>query len=384
MKSVGVSCVEYLGGRDVKSLIPLDELQKKMTAISSVVPGKTTMPILSMVLIIAEENSITFSATDLDISVTSKIKGKVEEPGSIAAPAKKLTEIVKSLSGDQVAFEVKDSALNITSGRSSFVINGRNADDFPKIPKQEGKSEFSIDFQLLEKLIKKTIYSVSNDLTRPALCGVLWKVSGDGMTMVSTDGHRLAKIDLKQKIAIVDKIDVIIPPKALSTLKYFSSGQERVKIQLAENNVSFSMEDVVIYSRLLEGPFPNFSKVIPENNKKKLTLSKNSLSEATKRVSILSDSLTHLVVFSLKENKLLLNVTTKELGGAKEEIDVSYTDDPIEIGYNANYIQDILKTIDSDDIIIYLDRSDNAGVIIPDEQAKEFDQLCIIMPLRIS
>jgi len=368
----------------VKSLIPLEELQKKMTAISSVVPGKTTMPILSMVLIIAEENSLTFSATDLDISVTSKIKGKVEETGSIAAPAKKLAEIVKSLSGDQVILEVKDGALNITAGRSSFVINGRNADDFPQIPKQEGKSEFSIDFQLLEKLIKKTVYAVSNDLTRPALCGVLWKVSGDGMTMVSTDGHRLAKIDLKQKIAVVDKMDVIIPPKALSTLKYFSSGQEVVKIQLAENNISFSMEDVVIYSRLLEGPFPNFSKVIPENNKKKLTLTKKSLSEATKRVAILSDNLTHLVVFSLKENKLLLNVTTKDLGGAKEEIDVSYSDDPMEIGYNANYIQDILKTIDSDDITIYLDRSDNAGVIVPDEQTKEFDQLCIIMPLRIS
>jgi DNA polymerase-3 subunit beta len=379
-----LNCVEILGGRDVKSLIPLEELQKKMTAISSVVPGKTTMPILSMVLIIAEENSLTFSATDLDISVTSKIKGKVEETGSIAAPAKKLTEIVKSLSGDQVMLEVKDGALNITAGRSSFVINGRNADDFPQIPKQEGKSEFSIDFQLLEKLIKKTVYAVSNDLTRPALCGVLWKVSGDGMTMVSTDGHRLAKIDLKQKIAVVDKMDVIIPPKALSTLKYFSSGQEIVKIQLAENNISFSMEDVVIYSRLLEGPFPNFSKVIPENNKKKLTLSKNSLSEATKRVAILSDNLTHLVIFSLKEDKLLLNVTTKELGGAKEEIDVSYSDDPMEIGYNANYIQDILKTIDSDDITIYLDRSDNAGVIVPDEQTKEFDQLCIIMPLRIS
>ncbi|MCD6379894.1 DNA polymerase III subunit beta [bacterium] len=368
----------------MKSLISLDELQQKMSAISSVVPGKTTMPILSMVLITAKENSLTFSATDLDISVTSKIKGTVEENGSIAAPAKKITEIVRSLSGDQVTFEAKDGALYIKSGRSNFVINGRNAEDFPQIPKQEGKTEFSIDFQLFEKLIKRTIYAVSTDLTRPALCGVLCKVSGDGITMVSTDGHRLAKIDLKQKIANVDKIDAIIPPKALLTLKQFSSGQNKVKIQLAENNISFSMEDVVIYSRLLEGPFPDFSKVIPENNKKKLTLSRSSLYEATKRVAILSDALTHLVIFSIKKNKLLLNVTTKELGGAEEEIDVEYSDEPMEIGYNARYVQDILKTIESDDIIFHLDRSDNAGVIVPVEQANEFDHLCIIMPLRIN
>ncbi|MDZ7860481.1 MAG: DNA polymerase III subunit beta [Candidatus Krumholzibacteriota bacterium] len=368
----------------MKSLIPLDELQKKMSAISSVVPGKTTMPILSMVLIKAEENLLTFSATDLDISVTSRIKGKVEKNGSIAAPAKKLTEIVKSLSGDQVSFEVDKGALNIVSGRSSFVINGRNADDFPQIPKQEGKTGFSIDFKLLEKLIKKTTYAVSTDLTRPALCGVLCKVNTDGMTMVSTDGHRLAKIDLKQKFTNVDKIDVIIPPKALSTLKQFSSGQNRVNIQLAENNVSFSMEDVVIYSRLLEGPFPDFSKVIPENNKKELVLSRTSLLEATKRVSILSDSLTHLVVFSIKEGKILINVKTKELGGAKEEIDVSYSDNPMEIGYNANYLQDILRTMEGDNIIFYLDRPDNAGVVVPAKQEEEYDHLCIIMPLRIN
>lgn len=368
----------------MRSIIPLDELQKKMTAISSVVPGKTTMPILSMVLISAKDKKLTFSATDLDISVTSGIDGEVVSPGAIAAPARKITEIVKSLAGDDVVFESEGDNLTITCGRSRFEINGRSSDDFPKIPKQDSRSSFSIDFNLLEDVISKTIYAVSTDLTRPALCGVLWKLGAEGITMVSTDGHRLSKLDMKRAMPGVEGMDVIIPPKALSTLKHFSGGGDMVEIRLAENSVSFNMEDVVVFSRLLEGPFPDFTKVIPKGNKKKLSLSRDALSAATRRVSILSDSLTHMVVFSLEKDKVVLNVTTKDIGGAKEEVDAAFTGEPMEIGYNAAYIQDILKSMDGDEIVFNLDRPDNAGMIVPSEQKKEYDHICIIMPLRIS
>ncbi len=368
----------------MKVLVPLGELNKKMNAISSVVPGKTTMPILSMVLVGADSSGISFSATDLDISVTSKIAGKVEAEGKVAAPAKKIAEIVKSLSGEEVVMEVDGEKLSLVCGKSRFVVNGRNPDDFPRLPQQESKTEFEIDSGLLGKLIQKTVYAVSTDLTRPALCGVLWDVDKSGLVMVSTDGHRLAKVDLRKEMKGVQKTSVIVPPKALSTFRSYSEKDELIKVSLGENSISFTMKDVSIYSRLLEGPFPNYQKVIPAGNEKELVISKEALSSATKRVSILSDALTHQVIFTLDKNKVTLHVTTQDLGEAREELEASYSADPMDIGYNASYIQDILRTMEGDEIEIRLDKPDNAGIVQPVDKGGDLKHICIVMPLRIN
>ncbi len=368
----------------MKIQVPLGELSKKMNAISSVVPGKTTMPILSMVLVSAEGSDISFSATDLDISVTSKVNGAVEAPGKIAVPAKKIAEIVKALSGDEVTLEVEGEKLTIRCGKSRFSVNGRRADDFPKMPKQESSTEFEVQAPLLRKMIQKTIYAVSTDLTRPALCGVLWEVDRNGLTMVSTDGHRLAKVEAKVELKNVEKAEVIVPPKAMATFRSYSEKDEMIKIGLGDNSVSIEMNEVSIYSRLLEGPFPSYQKVIPAGNNKALTVTRDELSAATKRVSILSDALTHQVVFSVDKDKLTLHVTTQDLGEAREELDADYADEPMEIGYNAAYIQDILRTIEGDEISFRLDRPDNAGIVTPVEEKGDIKQLCIVMPLRIN
>ena len=368
----------------MKINVPLGELSKKMNAISSVVPGKTTMPILSMVLINVEGSTISFTATDLDISVTSKVAGTVEAQGSIAVPAKKIAEIVKSLSGDEVTMEAEGEKLTIRCGKSRFSVNGRSADDFPKMPKQESSTEFEIQAPLLRKMIKKTIYAVSTDLTRPALCGVLWEVDRNGLTMVSTDGHRLAKVEAKLELKNVEKAEVIVPPKALSTFRSYSEKDEMIRVGLGDNSVSIEMDNVSIYSRLLEGPFPSYQKVIPAGNEKALLVPREDLSAATRRVSILSDALTHQVVFSLDRDKLTLHVATQDLGDAREELEATYADEPMEIGYNAAYIQDILRTIDGDEISFKLDRPDNAGVVTPADEKGDIRQLCIVMPLRIN
>jgi len=368
----------------VKISVPLGELSKKLNAISSVVPSKTTMPILATVLLSADDDGIRFSATDLDISVTSVIKGEITEKGKVAAPAKKLAEIVKSLSGDTVKLEVDGEKVTIKCGKSKFVVNGRKADDFPKLPKQEGKTEFTIDPGILSKMVHKTVYAVSTDLTRPALCGVLWELDRTGIAMVSTDGHRLAKVEVKMELGDIQKMDVIVPPKALSTVRAYSEGEEGVKVSVGENSISFDMKDSSIYSRLLEGPFPNYQKVIPAGNDKELIIKKEGLADATKRVSILSDALTHQVVFSIGKDKLTLHVNTQELGEAREEIDANFKADPMDIGYNAGYIMEILRTIEADEISLMLDRPDNAGMLKPVAHEGDMEQMCIIMPLRIS
>ena len=372
------------GGRGVKVSVPLSELNHKMNAISSVVPGRTTMPILSTVLVSAEKGDFSISATDLDISVTSRVNGSVSEEGKIAAPAKKIAEIVKSLAGGEVLLETEGEKLAISCGKSKFVVNARSADDFPKLPKQEGKTAFTVDPGIVSELTQKTIYAVSTDLTRPALCGVLWEVDRKGISMVSTDGHRLAKVEIAMDLGSVHKMDVIVPPKALATLRTYSEGENEVRISIGENSISFEMKETTIYSRLLEGPFPNYQRVIPAKNEKELVVSRSALVDATKRVSILSDSLTRQVVFSIGANKLTLNVRTQELGEAREEIEASFAEEPMEIGYNANYVLDILRTIDSEEIVFLLDRPDNAGLVKPAGDGGNIKQLCIIMPLRIN
>ncbi len=367
----------------MKVIIPLLELSRKVSAISTVVPSKTTMPILSTMLIGADGNGITFSATDLDISVTSKVKGRVEVEGKIAVPGKKIAEIVKSLSGDEVILEADREKLTIICCKSRFVVNGRSSDDFPTMPKQEGKTSFTINPGLLLKLIQKSIYAVSTDLTRPALCGVLWEVDRNRLAMISTDGHRLAKVETKIELPDVKKMDVIVPPKALSTLKAYAEGEEKIDVDIGENSISFEMSGTSIYSRLFEGPFPNYQKVIPAANEKELVVTKSVLADATRRVAILSDALTHQVIFSLDKDKLKLHVSTQEIGEASEEIEASFSSDPLEIGYNASYILDIMRTIDSDEISFLLDRPDNAGLIKPVSQEADIKQVCIIMPLRI-
>jgi DNA polymerase-3 subunit beta len=355
-----------------------------MNAISSVVPSKTTMPILSTVLMSAEKGDFNISATDLDISVTSKVNGVVMEEGKIAVPARKIAEIVKSLAGDEVHLEAQEEKLTVVCGKSKFVVNARNADDFPKLPKQESKTSFPVDPEIINELYQKTSYSVSTDLTRPALCGVLWEVDRKGIAMVSTDGHRLAKVEISMDLGSVQKVDVIVPPKALATLRTYSDGEKEVRISIGENSISFDMKETMIYSRLFEGPFPNYHRVIPAKNEKELIVSRSALAEATKRVSILSDSLTRQVVFSVGKNKLTLNVSTQELGEAREEIEASFTGEPMDVGYNATYVLDILRTVDAEEIVFLLDRPDNAGLVKPASDGGNLKQLCIIMPLRIS
>jgi DNA polymerase-3 subunit beta len=367
----------------VKVSVPLGELSHKMNAISSVVPGKTTMPILSTVLMSAEKEIFSISATDLDISVTSRVNGAVAEEGRIAVPAKKIAEIVKSLSGDQVVLESEGEKLTLSCGKSRFVVNARSAEDFPKIPKQDSNTSFAIDPEIISELTQKTVYSVSTDLTRPALCGVLWEVDRKGIAMVSTDGHRLAKVEIAMDLADVHKTDVIVPAKALGTMRTYAEGEKEVRISIGENSISLDTKETTIYSRLLEGPFPNYQRVIPAKNEKELVISRSALAEATKRVSILSDSLTRQVVFSIGKNKLTLNVSTQELGEAREEIEASFSGEPMDIGYNANYVLDILRTIDAEEIVFLLDRPDNAGLVKPASDGGNLKQLCIIMPLRI-
>lgn len=369
----------------MKFTLPKSRLFNFLQNILKVVPTKSTLPILTNLLIEALDNKIKISATDLDISITSTVECNVIKKGSASIPAKILFDIIKELPESDISFEATSQRVEIKFPNGSYKIASVSPEEFPKLPAVNTKKEIKISGSDLVKMITKTTFACSDDETRPALNGVLWQTKGDKMQMVATDGHRLAKMSLENKKLKGLYDDVIIPPKVLNLIPTFiTSDDQEIGIIFGENNIIFNLGGNVLTSRLIDGPYPNFEQVIPPEGDKKMSVPKDDLSHAVRRVSILSNSLTHQVKFSLKSGSLTLSTTNADVGGeGKEVLDCDYDGEQIELGYNANYITDILTKIDSSDVIFELSTSVAAGIIYSPNIPKE-DFLCLVMPLRLA
>ncbi len=331
-----------------------------------------------------EKGRVFLTANDLDVSLTTIIDCDIEGEGAIAVPGKKFFEIARSLPDDVVEIGVEAERITVKCRRSRFRVMGKNPEEFPKLPEQKPLASFSMKTGTLDGMVEKTIYAVSNDLTRPSLCGVLWEVKAGKLIQVATDGHRLAKVEYKGDFKDVEGKEFIVSPKALNILRSLMDEKDEVKISLAENHITFDMEDSIIYSRLIEGPFPDYRQVVPPNNTKELVVNRDELADACRRVSILSSAITHQVKLSIGADVLTVSVNTPDVGEALEELKCSFKNEPLEIGYNARYLLDILRTMETEDIAFLLDRSDNTGVLEPVGGGEELEHQCLLMPLRLS
>ena len=369
----------------MKFSLSKSKLSNCLQSILQVVPTKSTLPILTNILIEALENKLKISATDLDISITSTVECTVARKGAAALPAKILFEIIRELPESDITFESTNTRVEIRVPNGSYKISAVSSDDFPKLPAVNTKKEIKIGGEDLVKMIRKTTFACSTDETRPALNGVLWQTEGDRMQMVATDGHRLARMAVENTRLKGISEDIIIPPKVLNLIPKFLDGEEKeVGVIFGENNIIFNLRDTVLTSRLIEGPYPNFEQVIPDKNDKKLMISKDDLGGAVRRVSILSNALTHQVKFSLQKGELALSTSNADVGGeGREVIKCDYQGEPIEIGYNATYVLDILSRIEDEEAVFELSTPVAAGVIYSPTVPKD-DFLCLIMPLRLA
>jgi DNA polymerase-3 subunit beta len=373
------------GGKGVKIKIDQKSLLKHTQGISAIVPTKTSLPILSTFLLESKgDGKITLTANDLDVSLATTIECQTEGGGSVSVPGKKFFEIVRSLPDDTVEIETQGEKIAIKCRKSRFKMVGKAAEEFPKLPEQKTIANFTIDAGTMDDMISKTSYAVSSDLTRPSLCGVLWEVKGGNLCMVATDGHRLAKVVLEGAVAETSANEVIVSPKALNILRSLSAEKDQVTVSLTENHIMFDLGESVIYSRLLEGPFPDYNQVIPKKNDKRMVINREELTDACRRVSILSSVITHQVKLVLGKDNLTLSVNTPDVGEAVEEVPCSYAETQMEIGYNARYLLDILKTVDSEDVQFLLDRNDNAGMLVPEGGDGKLNHQCLLMPLRLT
>ncbi|TMQ59258.1 MAG: DNA polymerase III subunit beta [Candidatus Eisenbacteria bacterium] len=376
----------------MKFSIAQTELLDALQVVSSAVPTRTTLPVLSNILLEASEDRIEMRATDLDLAISTRARASVKDVGTLTVPAKKLFELVRKLPKEELKIEAKDLTLNVESKGGRYKFLCIRPEEFPAIPTVTPDVEASLDADLLERLIRRTIYSVSTDETRPALNGSLFQIRDGELRIVATDGHRLSKASCKPPggIPTPPKGDVIVPLKALNqVLRLLSGAAQPVQIGISKNHARFAIGDTTLTTKLIEGPFPNYEQVLPKQNNKHLRVKRENFAQALERVSVFSDSLTRQVKLSLRPNRLTLIVQTPDQGEATEELDAQYGSDDLDIGYNAAYLLDILRTVDSEEVDIRLNTPVTAGLIAPaalgdkGSSAKE-DLLCLVMPLRLA
>lgn len=362
------------------------ELSDRLQTVLSVISSKTTLPILANVLIKADAERISLSATDLDLSISTSLPGKVAKAGQTTVHARTFAEIIRELPGEEVTCSEQNNRLEIRTARGVYKISGMAADEFPRLPEIKGAAQTKMPPDQLAEMVKKTAYAVSADETRPALNGILWQAAEDGMRMAATDGHRLARYMVPENRLTGVSEDIILPAKALQLVtKMTADMSDEIGVTFGEKNTVFNFGETTITSRLIEGPYPNYEQVIPTGNDKIMTVAVEELTGGVRRVSILSNSLTRQVKFSLTKDSLELSATNQDVGGeAKEKIPCEYNGDDLEIGYNAGYVLDILKNLQSEKVEFALSTSIAAGIIKACDGPIKHNYLCLIMPLRLA
>lgn len=362
------------------------EFFEALQKVIGVVPQKTTISILTCVLMDLDGDTLNMTGTDLEISITTSLQVSGHEKGSAAIPAKILLEIVREL--PDVPLHIQDDSSNkitIKTEKGEYKIATQPKEDFPKIAVEEGEFSFIMDAGLLSRMVEKTIFAVSIDELRPALTGINIELYPNEIRLVATDGHRLAKVS---KVNFPVKKDIqknlIVPTKTM-TLLMKNPQSSGVKIQIGEDHVVFYLENSVVYSKLINGAFPNYDRVLPKDNDKELRVNRDLLIAALRRVSIFSSSLTHQVRLILSNHEMTIRSEDIEFGAeAKEVIPSQFSDEWLQIGYNSNYLMDVLRHVDTEEVVFELKDGNNSAIITPAVTEEGESVLYLLMPIRIS
>ena len=365
----------------MKLSVTRDSLHSGMGAVSATIPTKTTLPVLSNILLEARDGKLTLSGTDLDISVSVAIEAEVEVEGSVTVPAKKFAEIARELPTAPVHIHADGVEIRIESGRSRFKLFGLPADEFPSLPEVDSGDSWTMKASDLHELISKTSFAVSSEESRPILNGVLWQLRDGTASMVATNGHRLARLTVPLEGGGAPDVDLIVPPKALQQVARLFEKEGEIAVSRSQNHLAFRTPSRSVYTRLIEGPYPNYQQVIPSDNDKKATASRDSLAAAIRRMAVVASDQTHRVRMGFSEGTLSFRVQTPDLGEAAEEMAVDYDGEALEIGFNANYLLEVLRYMPEDDVLIEFKAPERAATFRP--ASGELDYLCLVMPLRL-
>ena len=376
----------------MQAILEKNQLLKALNHVQNVVEKRNTIPILANILIVAEGVGLKLISTDLDIEVIEEIEAKIEEGGSLTAPAHLLYDIIRKLPDSSkilISKQEDQDHLTISSGKSNFKLQTLPRSDFPEISNDQYTHTFTIVSGELNRLIEKTRFAISNEETRYYLNGIYLHESEaidkssplPTLRTVSTDGHRLAQAELPLPEGSGGMPGVIIPRKAISEiLKLTQELDGDIEVRVSESKLKFIFNNIEITTKVIDGTFPDYNRVIPFKNEKPMIVDTDLLSNAVDRVATLSSERGRAVKLSLSKNNLTLSVTSPEAGTAIEEISVSFNDEDFEIGFNSKYLLDISSQLSGKSVkFLFSEPSSPCLILDPDDEAT----LYVLMPMRV-
>lgn len=369
----------------MKLTIAKDQIISGLQAVQNIVGARTPLPILSNVLLRAGEERLELTATDLDVTITCGVAAVVERAGTVTLPVKKLFSIVRELSSPEVELEVDDkSVCSLRSGASFFKINGLPADEFPPLPKFGDKHRITLPQDKLKGMLRRTCFAVSTDETRYVLNGIFFSLKEHKLTMVSTDGRRLAMTDEEVEFAPESAGEFIVPSKAINELGRLLQTTGEVQITFAENQAAFALKDekgagVLLITKLVEGSYPNYRQVIPAESKERVPLTREEFLQALRRAEIMTSDKSNSVKLAFGKNLLSITANTPDVGEARESLAVNYKGKEFAIAFNPSYLVDALKALEVDEVFFELTDELSPGVL---KMNGPF--LYVIMPMRMN
>lgn len=365
----------------MKFSVAKDKLLEGLQTVQNVVGSRTTLPILSNVLIRAEEGVLRLTTNDLDVGISCEVPAQVERGGGTTLPVRRLSGIVKELPAADVMVEVDGkNVATIRCGQTLFKMNGLAEEEFPALPRLADAKVFTLKQKELKDGLRKTSYAISTDETRYVLNGILFAFKENKLTMVATDGRRLALVDIENiEFPRSQEVDIIIPAKCIGELQRLVSDEGELKMTVGENQVSFEVNGKLLVSKLIEGNYPNYRQVIPAEPKERVTIERALLFDAVRRVSLLSSDKSNSIKLNFGKNNLEITANTPEIGEAHEDMAVNYKGKEMSIAFNPQFLQDPLRNLIEEEVHFELIDEMSPGVL---KVGSPF--LYVLMPMRIS
>ena len=364
----------------MKFSVSKEKLLEGLQTVQNVVSTRTTLPILSNVLLQAADGMLRFTTTDLDVGIRAGVEATVERPGATTLPARRLATIARELPANEIIIEVDGkNAASIRSGPSFFKILGLPEEEFPPLPKFEDAKTFTIRQKDLRDGLRKTAYAISTDETRYVLNGVLCSFKENKLTLVATDGRRLALVDIELEFPRSHETEIIVPTKAVSELQRLLQDEGDLRLSVGENQIAFEVNGTFLVSKLIEGNYPNYRQVIPNETKERIPLERELFLAAVHRVSLLASEKSNSVKLIFSKNNLEIAANTPEVGEARESLPIAYKGREFSIAFNPDFLMAPLRNLPNDEV--YLDLIDEMS---PGVVKIQGPFLYVIMPMRVS
>ena len=371
----------------MEMVVRKNDLLRELQLFQGIVERKNTIPILANVLIEADGDQVKLLATDLEVGLRSKCSASVAKGGSLTLPAKKLYEIIKALPETDIRIEENKNGVKVAADRFDSRMQTLPREDFPSLPDATGSYTATLPRDVLKQMVAKTQFAITGEDTRYFLNGALFIQKADSMSLVSTDGHRLALISVPREKAKGKKGDeeerVILPRKTLLELgRLLAEGEGDIRYERGENHLFFDVGGRLLISRMIDGQFPAFERVIPKSNDKRVEFDRDRLTSAVRRVALLSNERSRAVKFQIDKGKVEIASSSPEFGEAKELIVVDYDAAPVTICFNAQYVLDFLAVVETDSIVLEFKDEMSQAVMKP-VGAENYEYTYVIMPMRV-